>query len=43
LRWAGLREPQKIDYQAVREAAIERLADIVAGHLDMTKLLTWIQ
>jgi adenosylcobyric acid synthase len=39
LRWAGLREPQKIDYRVVREQAIDRLADIVEGHLDMTKIL----
>jgi adenosylcobyric acid synthase len=43
LRWAGLREPQKIDYRAVREQAIERLADTVAGHLDMTKILALLQ
>jgi adenosylcobyric acid synthase len=39
LRWAGLREPQEIDYRVVREQAIDRLADIVEGHLDMTKIL----
>ena len=43
LRWAGLREPQKIDYRTVRERAIERLADTVAGHLDMDKILSWIR
>jgi adenosylcobyric acid synthase len=43
LRWAGLREPQKIDYRAVRERAIERLADAVEGHLDMTKILALLQ
>jgi adenosylcobyric acid synthase len=43
LRWAGLREPQRIDYRAVREQAIERLADTVEGHLNLTKILTWLQ
>ena len=43
LKWAGLREPQRIDYRAVREQAIERLADCVANHLNMSKLLSWIQ
>ena len=43
LRWAGLREPQKIDYRTVREQAIDRLADIVEGHLDMTKILALLQ
>ena len=43
LRWAGLREPQKIDYRMVREQAIERLADTVEGHLNMDKILSWIQ
>jgi adenosylcobyric acid synthase len=43
LRWAGLREPQEIDYRTVREQAIERLADTVEGHLDMTKILALLQ
>jgi adenosylcobyric acid synthase len=43
LRWAGLREPQKIDYRTVREQAIERLADTVESHLDMARILSWIQ
>jgi adenosylcobyric acid synthase len=43
LRWAGLREPQEIDYRMVREQAIDRLADIVEGHLDMTKILALFQ
>ena len=43
LRWAGLREPQKIDYRTVREQAIDRLADSVEGHLDMTKILALLQ
>jgi adenosylcobyric acid synthase len=39
LRWAGLRDPQQIDYRQVREQAIERLADSVEAHLDMGVIL----
>ncbi len=38
LLWAGLREPQTPDYGALREAAIERLADAVQTHLDVNAL-----
>lgn len=38
LRWAGLREVQHIDYHALRERDIERLADQVEAHLDSEKL-----
>jgi adenosylcobyric acid synthase len=38
LRWAGLREVQAVDYQALRERDIERLADLVEAHLDTRKL-----
>ncbi|WP_295440695.1 cobyric acid synthase [uncultured Thiodictyon sp.] len=34
LAWAGLNHPQTSDYAALREAAIERLADMVEAHLD---------
>jgi len=34
LAWAGLREVERIDYDALREAAIDRLADAVDRHLD---------
>ena len=34
LRWAGLADVQPIDYQALRERDIERLADLVEQHLD---------
>jgi adenosylcobyric acid synthase len=40
LRWAGLEAAQRIDYQAMRERDIERLADLVETHLDTTRLLT---
>ncbi|SFQ09032.1 cobyric acid synthase [Pseudomonas borbori] len=38
LRWAGLREVQTVDYQALRERDIERLADLVEAHLDTARL-----
>ncbi len=34
LAWAGLRQIQRIDYEALREAANDRLADAVDRHLD---------
>jgi adenosylcobyric acid synthase len=39
LKWAGLQDPKSIDYFAVREEAIERLADIVELHLDVPRIL----
>ena len=39
LAWAGLREASPHDYPALREAAIERLADAVERHLDTARLL----
>ena len=38
LRWAGLADVQSVDYHALREADIERLADLVEQHLDTTRL-----
>jgi adenosylcobyric acid synthase len=38
LRWAGLGEVHTPDYQARREADIERLADALEQHLDINKL-----
>ncbi|MCU1734087.1 MULTISPECIES: cobyric acid synthase [unclassified Pseudomonas] len=38
LRWAGLREVQRVDYHALRERDIERLADLVDAHLDCARL-----
>lgn len=38
LRWAGLAEVQQVDYHALREADIERLADLVERHLDTDRL-----
>jgi adenosylcobyric acid synthase len=38
LRWAGLEAPATQDYEALREAGIERMADAVEKHLDWGKL-----
>ncbi|KPB74529.1 cobyric acid synthase [Pseudomonas cannabina] len=38
LRWAGLENVQLVDYHALRERDIERLADLVEKHLDGTLL-----
>ena len=38
LRWAGLAAPQAVDYHALRETDIERLADLVERHLDTSRL-----
>ncbi|MBU0901728.1 MAG: cobyric acid synthase [Gammaproteobacteria bacterium] len=40
LRWAGLREVQHVDYHALRERDIERLADLLDAHLDVERLRT---
>ena len=39
LHWAGLEQAQSIDYHALREAAIDRLADTLETHLDLPRLL----
>jgi adenosylcobyric acid synthase len=36
LRWAGLAAPAEQDYAALREAGIDRVADAMERHLDMT-------
>ncbi|MCG4455218.1 cobyric acid synthase [Pseudomonas sp. MMS21-TM103] len=38
LRWAGLQQVQQVDYHALRERDIERLADMVEAHLDTDRL-----
>ncbi|CAG4900891.1 Cobyric acid synthase [Paraburkholderia saeva] len=38
LAWAGLANAQPLDYPALREASLERLADTLATHLDLPKL-----
>jgi adenosylcobyric acid synthase len=39
LRWMGLRDPQTLDYAALREQAIDRVADALESHLDLPALL----
>ncbi|MGF6778956.1 cobyric acid synthase [Paraburkholderia sp. GAS334] len=38
LAWAGLADAQDVDYPALREASLDRLADTLAAHLDLPKL-----
>ena len=38
LRWAGLAAARTIDYPALREASLERLADTLAASLDLEKM-----
>lgn len=42
LRWAGLRDVQRVDIHALREASIERLADAIDMHMDCDALLRLI-
>ena len=42
LRWAGLEAATPLDYVALREREIERLADAVERHLDIPALLSWL-
>jgi adenosylcobyric acid synthase len=35
LEWAGLKDARAIDYPALREASLDRLADTLAAHLDL--------
>ena len=39
LAWAGLERPLPLDYNAVREASIDRLADAMTEHLNIEQLL----
>jgi adenosylcobyric acid synthase len=38
LSWAGLAQPEVYDYRALREASLDRLADVLEAHLDWAKL-----
>lgn len=38
LAWAGLDAAERIDYPALREASLDRLADAFAAHLDLPAL-----
>lgn len=40
LRWAGLNDVKTIDINQIREQQLDRLADVLAEHLDMQKLQT---
>ncbi len=42
LAWAGLATPATLDYRALREAHIERLADAVEQHVDFDRLAQWL-
>ncbi|MCW8827527.1 MAG: cobyric acid synthase [Gammaproteobacteria bacterium] len=42
LQWAGLREQQAIDYHALRESEIDRLADLLEQQLDPVQLEKFI-
>lgn len=42
LHWAGLKSPKKQDYNALREAGIDRIADTLTEHLDLELLLDGI-
>lgn len=39
LKWLGRESQQSFDYREVREQEIERLADVMAEHLDMDEIL----
>lgn len=40
LRWAGLHNASAVDIHHIREQQLDRLADVLAEHLDMQKLQT---
>ena len=42
LQWAGLRHATAVDVRALREASIERLADMVQAHLQTQLLEQWL-
>jgi len=39
LRWAGMREAQSVDYHAIKEQALDRLADALEQRLDIEGLI----
>jgi adenosylcobyric acid synthase len=43
LEWAGLSDAEAIDYPALREASLDRLADTLAEHLDVARLFATIR
>ncbi|WP_024302493.1 cobyric acid synthase [Pseudogulbenkiania sp. MAI-1] len=42
LAWAGLEEPAPLDYRALREQHIDRLADSLEQHLRLDRLAVWL-
>lgn len=38
LQWAGLEKAQGVDFDALREEGINRVADAIEQHLDLAKL-----
>ncbi len=38
LVWAGLDQPMHVDYRALREQSLTRLADTIAAHIDLPRL-----
>jgi len=42
LAWSGLEQPQAVDVAALREAALERLADTLEACLDWERLAPWL-
>lgn len=40
LQWAGLGKALSLDYRALREQSIDRLADALAAHLDLERLFS---
>ena len=42
LRWAGLAEPEALDYPGLREANIDKLADMLERHLNLEPIRRWL-
>ncbi|MDR1487935.1 MAG: cobyric acid synthase [Deltaproteobacteria bacterium] len=43
LQWAGLKQARSLDYHAIREKAIDRLADVIESCLDTELLLSLLK
>jgi len=43
LKWAGLENPDSINYKQLRENEIDRLADAIETHIDVEKIIKLIQ
>lgn len=43
LEWAGLKNPQSINYKELRETELDRLADAIETHLDIEAIIKLIQ